>query len=231
MSADGQGAVPGGRGAADAAGAGGAGPRAAEPVDAAATGGAVVTDAAGSGGAGADAGGVDAVRAALNRARAAAAARGMQPGAPASPRGTAASSGAARRRRLAGEARRSGAHPDARDPQTVGNSIQRLIDERGWTAPVAVGGVIGRWDAVVGAETAAHCRPESFTDGVLTVRTDSTAWATQLRLLLPALLRRLGEEVGEETVRKVVVRGPAAPSWRRGPRVAPGSQGPRDTYG
>lgn len=170
------------------------------------------------------AGGVDAVRAALNRARSAAASRGLKPGAPlAQARG--------RRRRLAGEARRSGAYPDARDPQTVSSSIERLVSERGWAAPVAVGGVIGRWDSVVGAETAAHCRPESFADGVLTVRTDSTAWATQLRLLLPALLRRLAEEVGETTVRRVVVRGPAAPSWRRGPRVAPGSQGPRDTYG
>ncbi|HET9656157.1 MAG TPA: hypothetical protein VFP72_12445, partial [Kineosporiaceae bacterium] len=47
----------------------------------------------------------------------------------------------------------------------------------------------------------------------------------------PTLMRRLAEEVGESTVQKIVVRGPSAPSWRRGPRVAPGSQGPRDTYG
>lgn len=166
----------------------------------------------------------DAVRAALNRARAAAVSRGLRPGTPTGP-------GTARQRRVAGQGRRSGAYPDARDPQTVASSIDRLIAERGWAAPVAVGGVIGRWDAVVGAETAAHCRPESFIDGVLTVRTDSTAWATQLRLLAPALLRRLAEEVGESTVTKVVVRGPVGPSWRRGPRVAPGSRGPGDTYG
>jgi predicted nucleic acid-binding Zn ribbon protein len=71
----------------------------------------------------------------------------------------------------------------------------------------------------------------SFEDGVLTVRAESTAWATQVRLLVPTLLRRLAEEVGEGTVGKVVVHGPTAPSWRRGIRVAPGSQGPRDTYG
>lgn len=125
----------------------------------------------------------------------------------------------------------AGAHPDARDPQPVGNSIDRLVAERGWTAPVAVGGVMGRWDAVVGAEIAAHCRPETFEDGVLSVRADSTAWATQVRLLTPTLLRRLAEEVGEGVVSRVVVRGPSGPTWRRGPRVAPGSQGPRDTYG
>jgi hypothetical protein len=50
-------------------------------------------------------------------------------------------------------------------------------------------------------------------------------------LLTAGLLRRLAEEVGEGTVTKVLVHGPTAPSWRRGPRVAPGSQGPRDTYG
>jgi predicted nucleic acid-binding Zn ribbon protein len=192
---------------------GSGGPPAGPDVDAAAPG------ARGTGG-----GGTDAVRAALNRARAAAASRGVQPGAPADvPR--------SRRRRVAGEARRSGAYPDARDPQTVASSIERLVAERGWGTPVAIGGVIGRWEAVVGTEFAAHCRPESFTDGVLAVRTDSTAWATQLRLLLPNLLRRLAEEVGESTVHKVVIRGPVAPSWRRGSRVAPGSQGPRDTYG
>ena len=30
-----------------------------------------------------------------------------------------------------------------------------------------------------------HCEPESFADGLLHVRTDSTAWATQLKLLAP----------------------------------------------
>jgi predicted nucleic acid-binding Zn ribbon protein len=169
-----------------------------------------------------EAGGADAVRAALNRARAAARERGAVPGAAASPR---------KKRRPRDDGRRSGAHPDARDPQPVGTALSRLVAERGWQESVAVGGVIGRWDAVVGAEIAAHCRPETFEDGVLTVRADSTAWATQVRLLTAGLLRRLADEVGEGTVTKVVVRGPATPSWRRGPRVAPGSQGPRDTYG
>lgn len=175
--------------------------------------------------AGADAG-PDAVRSALNRARAAARARGLQPGSPP----TTGTSGR-RHRRPAGDSVRSGARPDARDPQSIGATLGRLIAERGWETPVAVGGVIGRWDAVVGADIAAHCRPVSFDEGVLTVQAESTAWATQVRLLVPTLMRRLAEEVGEDTVTKVVVHGPTAPSWRRGPRIAPGSQGPRDTYG
>ncbi len=166
-------------------------------------------------------GGADAVRSALNRARAAARERGAMPGA--------APSG--RRRRPRDDGSRSGARPDARDPQTLGTTLSRLVAERGWQESVAVGGVVGRWEAVVGSEIAAHCLPETFEQGVLVVRADSTAWATQVRLLTATLLRKMADEVGEGTVTKVVVRGPSQPSWRRGPRVAPGSQGPRDTYG
>ena len=169
--------------------------------------------------------GVDAVRAALGRARAAARARGAIPGAP-------GRDAAGRRRRpLRDDTARSGARPDARDPQPLGATLARLVAERGWQEEVSVGGVMGRWDAVVGTDVAAHCRPETFENGVLTVRADSTAWATQVRLLASTLLRRLADEVGEGTVTKVIVRGPGGPTWRRGPRVAPGSQGPGDTYG
>jgi predicted nucleic acid-binding Zn ribbon protein len=69
-----------------------------------------------------------------------------------------------------------------------------------------------------------------LTDGVLVVRTDSTAWATQVRLCTPVLLARLAEEYAEARVDRVSVRGPDAPSWGRGPRRVPG-RGPRDTYG
>lgn len=171
--------------------------------------------------------GAAAVRAALGRARAAAAARGDKPGQP----GRRTADAARARDRREGANTRSGARPDARDPQGVSATINRLVAERGWSEPVAVGGVLGRWEAVVGADVAAHCTPLNFADGVLTVTADSSTWATQVRLLVPTLLRKLADEVGEGTVKRIVVRGPSAPSWKHGPRVAPGSQGPRDTYG
>ncbi|MFI7586023.1 DUF721 domain-containing protein [Spongisporangium articulatum] len=167
------------------------------------------------------------MRAALGRARAAAAARGLRPGQV----DNRASAAARARQRRDDSRKRSGAGPDARDPQAVSSAISRLVAERGWNEPVAVGGVLGRWDTVVGPDVAAHCTPVSFADGVLVVQADSSAWATQVKLLVPAVLRRLAEEVGEGTVTRVVVRGPSAPSWKKGPRVAPGSRGPRDTYG
>lgn len=128
-------------------------------------------------------------------------------------------------------AQRSGAGPDDRDPQKLDQTISRLLAERGWETMAAVHGVVGRWDQIVGSEVAAHCQPERFAESVLTVVADSTAWATQVRLLAPQLVRRLNEELGDRTVTRVTVLGPASPSWRKGPRRIRDERGPRDTYG
>ncbi len=160
-------------------------------------------------------------RAGLNRAKAAARARGFRPGRPGrtTPRGDGAAAD-----------RRSGPGRDLRDPALLGDALARLSAERGWSTELSVGGVIGRWRDVVGDQVADHCTPESFDDGLLVVRTDSTSWATNLRLLVPQLLTRLEQEVGRDVVREVTVLGPAGPGWRRGNRRVPG-RGPRDTYG
>ena len=125
----------------------------------------------------------------------------------------------------------SGAFPDDRDPQLLDSTIGRLIAEQGWGTDVRVHGVFSRWDSLVGREVALHCRPESFADGKLVVRTDSTAWATQMRLLAPTVVRRLNEELGDGTVTVIDVLGPTGPSWKRGPRSVRDGRGPRDTYG
>lgn len=158
-------------------------------------------------------------RAALNRARAAAAARGFRPGSP----GT-------KPRRRPVEEQRSGAGRDARDPVLLADTLDRLATERGWGTELSVGALLGRWGEVVGDQVAQHCTPETFDDGVLVVRTDSTSWATQVRLLVPQLLARLGAELGEDVVREVRVLGPSGPGFGRGARRVPG-RGPRDTFG
>ncbi len=155
-------------------------------------------------------------RAALNRAKAAARARGAQPGRPA-PRRSAVTRGDVR-------------PGDGRDPVLVGDTLSRLAAERGWSEPLSVGGVVGRWREVVGDDVAEHCTPETFEDGLLVVRADSTTWATNLRLLTPQLLARLANEVGPDVVTEVRVLGPAGPRWAKGKRSVPG-RGPRDTYG
>jgi predicted nucleic acid-binding Zn ribbon protein len=125
----------------------------------------------------------------------------------------------------------SGAHPDDRDPQLLDSTIGRLIAEQGWGTDVRVHGVFTRWEHLVGRDVALHCTPESYADGKLTVRTDSTAWATQMKLLAPTVLRRLNGELGDGTVTVIDVQGPTGPTWKRGLRSVRDGRGPRDTYG
>ncbi len=101
----------------------------------------------------------------------------------------------------------SAERPRREDPQPLGTALGGLLSARGWRQRAAVGGVFGGWAEIVGPQLAAHTRPESFADGELVVSADSAAWATQVRLLAPQLLRRLAEELGAGTVRRVRVRG------------------------
>lgn len=154
---------------------------------------------------------------ALNRAKVAARARGVRPGQTAA-------------RILAPDPRRSGPGRDGRDPQLFADALGSLLAQRGWVQEVSVGGVIGRWREVVGDDIADHCTPVSFEERALVVRADSTAWATQLRILTPQLLLRLAKEIGEGVVEEVTVLGPVGPSFRKGRRTVQG-RGPRDTFG
>lgn len=156
----------------------------------------------------------------LRRIRSAARDLGFKPGRPGK-----------RVRRLNVPGKRTGAHPDDRDPQSVTSVLSRMVAERGWETSVNVGSVLGRWPQIVGAQVAQHCVPAEFDDGVLTLAADSSAWATQLKLMEQKIRERLDAELGAGTVESIHVQGPAAPTWRKGKYRAHGFRGPRDTYG
>jgi predicted nucleic acid-binding Zn ribbon protein len=138
---------------------------------------------------------------------------------------------AARRR---AEVRRANTAPrDGREegvPQSFGDAISELVAARGWQTEVTVASVTANWAETVGAEMAAHCTPRSLEAGVLVVEAESTAWATQIRLLQRQLLDRITAVAGEGVVRRLVVQGPTGPSWQHG-RLRVRGRGPRDTYG
>ena len=118
----------------------------------------------------------------------------------------------------------------SRDPQEVGSVLEGFLAEQGWEATSAIAQISASWAQIVGPEVAEHVLVESVGDGQLFLRADSTAWATQIRLLADSVLAQVQAVVGKDVVRAVSVRGPQAPSWRAGPRVVKG-RGPRDTYG
>lgn len=167
--------------------------------------------------------GMDLVRRTLEEARGAARSQGKDVG-----RGRSAPV-----RRVAGAGRRrtwSGPGPDVRDPQLLGAATQDLAKSRGWSSRVAEGSVFGRWRSVVGDQIAEHANPTALHEGVLTVSAESTAWATQLRMVQAQLLAKIAAAVGDGVVTSLKIVGPVGPSWRKGPYHIAG-RGPRDTYG
>lgn len=125
---------------------------------------------------------------------------------------------------------KTGPRPSRWDPQPIGKIIREESKRRNWSHPLSMGTVTAHWDKIVGPQIALHCPIETFEQGVLIARADSSAWAQQLRLLLPQIQKRIAEEVGEGVVQQVVVKPPKAPTWSHGSRRVPG-RGPRDTYG
>jgi predicted nucleic acid-binding Zn ribbon protein len=165
-------------------------------------------------------------------AEALAAERKVRGGPPAPARHQPGTGGAREASRTGGPGGRAGraARRRREDPQPLGAAIEGLLDDQGWRTAAAVGSVFGRWEQIVGAALAAHTRPGGFTDGELLVIADSTAWATQVRLLRSQLIRRLNTELGDGTVTRVKVRGPAPPRQQGQWRVRD-TRGPRDDYG
>lgn len=166
--------------------------------------------------------GIDLARRALEEARAAAKASGKSVG-----HGRASRGSLRPRRRRRGW---SGPGPDDRDPQPFGALVSSVSKQRGWSGHVSEGTVLGSWSRVVGEDIAAHASPTTLRDGILHVSAESTAWATQLRMMQSQILAKIAAAVGNGVVKELRITGPAAPSWRKGERHIRG-RGPRDTYG
>ncbi len=135
------------------------------------------------------------------------------------------------RRRPELNEQRSGSGPDDRDPQLLKSSLDRLVTRRGWKTQLGLRRLLESWPQIVGSVNAQHSQPVGFDNKVLSVRAESTTWATVLRQMAPQLVAKLNAELGEGAVIRIDIRGPAAPSWSHGPRSVRDGRGPRDTYG
>lgn len=126
--------------------------------------------------------------------------------------------------------RRGASGKERGEPLSLGEALEGVIEERGWGTEVNVHLLLGRWAELVGDAVAQHSTPEAYRDRVVVVRTTSTNWAAQLRLMAPQIVAKMNASLGQGTVKRVQILGPEAPSWRHGPRTVKG-RGPRDTYG
>ncbi len=118
----------------------------------------------------------------------------------------------------------------ATDPQVLSDVLSKLIHDRDWKSGIAEGTLFSTWPSIVGDQISEHTTPISILDGVLTIRTSSTAWATQLQLVAPDVLETIQHSAPGALVDSLNILGPDGPTWKHGRRSIKGAQGPRDTY-
>ena len=93
----------------------------------------------------------------------------------------------------------------------LGELLDGMGDKLGLSAPVATGKVWSRWRDIVGDPVSRHAEPSSLKEGVLRIRADSPAWATEIGYLGEEIRKRANHVVGAELVREVKV-------WTKAPQ-------------
>ncbi|MFM8384405.1 MAG: DUF721 domain-containing protein, partial [Actinomycetota bacterium] len=102
------------------------------------------------------------------------------------------------------------------DPEKLSNILSDLVTTRDWKKGIAEGTLFTKWREIVGNEIADHCEPITLFEGRLTIKAESTSWATQLRLITPDLLKNIRSRSEGALVEELTIIGPNAPSWKRG---------------
>ncbi|MFC9891488.1 DciA family protein [Streptomyces pilosus] len=138
--------------------------------------------------------GIDLARAALAAARADAKTRPTQP----------------QRKTRTTTSRRTRTHGD---PMGLGAAITAMMTERDWRPPEPGGSILDQWTTIAPelAGKVAAVRFEHDT-GTLHLRPASPAYATQLRMHRPQILRRIHDKTGDQSVRDLRILPPGAAS-------------------
>ena len=85
----------------------------------------------------------------------------------------------------------------------MGEMIGRVLGDLGLEGVATAHQIGAQWEAIVGAQIAAHCRPLGLRGGVLEVEVDSPVWSQQLQLRKPDLLAALAGAFGRDAPREL----------------------------
>ncbi|MFN2586882.1 MAG: DciA family protein [Actinomycetota bacterium] len=91
------------------------------------------------------------------------------------------------------------------EPLRLKDVLADATKRLGIPSPEATGRVWARWNDVVGPDVAAHAEPTSLRAGVLRVRADSPAWATEIGYLAAEIRSRVNAVTGLPLVKEVRV--------------------------
>ena len=92
------------------------------------------------------------------------------------------------------------------DPSPLGAALDRVLGGLGAPPADALAAVFERWPELAGLPLADHAAPVALTAGVLTVRVDDPAWATELRYRQGEVLQRCDAVIGTGLVGRIETR-------------------------
>jgi predicted nucleic acid-binding Zn ribbon protein len=88
-------------------------------------------------------------------------------------------------------------------PTVVADVVGQVLGELGLDGVARAHQIGAIWEATVGAQVAAHCRPLGLRGDVLEIQADSPVWSQQLQLRKPELLAALEQALGAEAPREL----------------------------
>ena len=91
------------------------------------------------------------------------------------------------------------------DPARIKDVLKELGGHMGIKAPAETAALWSRWKDIVGSSVADHASPSSLRDGVLKVRVDSPAWATEIGYLAGEIRSRINAALGSAAVAEIRV--------------------------
>jgi predicted nucleic acid-binding Zn ribbon protein len=96
--------------------------------------------------------------------------------------------------------------PEQTDPQSIANSLERLLG--GLNAPTVdmLSSVFGEWETIVGPDLAERSSPGSVDGDELTISVTDPAWATEFRWLEKELIERLAQVTGSDRIQRLRIR-------------------------
>jgi predicted nucleic acid-binding Zn ribbon protein len=107
------------------------------------------------------------------------------------------------------------ARPDPPQPPPLGDLVRSMATTKGWGARLRGARIHSAWNDIAGEELARHVQPVRLAGGVLVLRAESPAWATQVNYLAPQLRDRANEVLGPDEVRSVTVQSGTTGQVRR----------------
>ncbi len=91
-----------------------------------------------------------------------------------------------------------------RRPEAIGKIVASVIDRSGIGQRIEQAGIIPEWRQLVGPQIAAVTSPQSISaNGTLFVRVTTNAWANELSMLEPELLKSLNRKPERAPVKKI----------------------------